>query len=226
MLDKFVLVLPRRHPHLQPHARRSTSQHLREVLTRLREQKLYAKLQQVRVHAARGGVPRPPHRRRRAVASRRTRSAPCATGRRRKNVSDVRSFLGLASFYRRFVQGLQPHRAAADRADQETTCRWQWGAAQQQAFDALKAALCSRARAADPRPAQAVHAQLRRVQLRHRRHAAAGPRQRPAAGRLPLAQDDARRAQLRRAREGVPGAGRRVPALAPLPAQRRSRSRC
>ena len=41
--------------------------HLREVLTRLREQELYAKLQQVRVHAARGGLPRPPHRRRRAA---------------------------------------------------------------------------------------------------------------------------------------------------------------
>src|SRR5680860_1322629 len=48
-----------------------------------------------------------------------------------------------------------------------------------------------RTRAADPGPVAAVHAQLRCVRLRHRRHAAAGSRSRPAAHRLSITQENA-----------------------------------
>ena len=117
-------------------------QHLRAVLTRLREQELYVKLSKCafmqREVAFLG------HR----IGADGLRVAPDKIGAvqqwpQPKNVSDVRSFLGLANFYRRFVQGLQPHRAAADGADARTTAAWQWGAEQQAAFEALKAALCS-----------------------------------------------------------------------------------
>jgi transposase InsO family protein len=115
--------------------------HVREVLTRLRAQKLYAKrskcelfrdeveflghriganglsVSQDKVQAVRGW-PQP------------------------KNVHDVRSFLGLANFYRRFVKDFSkialPVTALTKEANPFT-----WGPLQQEAFDALKRALCS-----------------------------------------------------------------------------------
>ena len=59
---------------------------------------------------------------------------------RPKSVHDVRSFLGLASYYRRFVRGFSEMArplTALTRAGVE----WDWSAAQHQAFNRLKLAL-------------------------------------------------------------------------------------
>ena len=57
-----------------------------------------------------------------------------------ENVKDVRSFLGLASYYRRFVRGFS---AIAKPLSDLTKERlpWQWGEAQERAFQQLKVAL-------------------------------------------------------------------------------------
>ena len=58
------------------------------------------------------------------------------------SVKDIRSFLGLAGYYRRFVAGFS--RIAAPLSDLVKMDKaWEWGAAQQSAFDALKAALAT-----------------------------------------------------------------------------------
>lgn len=61
-----------------------------------------------------------------------------------KSPSDVRAFLGLAGFYRRFVQNYaEIARPLTDLTQKETEDNWQWGQAQQQAFDTLKQAMVS-----------------------------------------------------------------------------------
>jgi len=63
-----------------------------------------------------------------------------------KNVSlsDVRSFLGLANFYRRFVRNYSEIALPLTELTREKTgTGFTWGAEQQQAFEALKHALCS-----------------------------------------------------------------------------------
>jgi hypothetical protein len=59
-----------------------------------------------------------------------------------KSVTEVRSFLGLANFYRRFVRDYSRIALPLTELTKDTV-PWKWGAEQQQAFDALKAALCS-----------------------------------------------------------------------------------
>ena len=59
-----------------------------------------------------------------------------------KNVGDVRSFLGLANFYRRFVRDYSRIALPLTELTKDAVS-WQWGAEQQRAFDDLKAALCS-----------------------------------------------------------------------------------
>jgi predicted aspartyl protease/transposase InsO family protein len=70
-----------------------------------------------------------------------------------QSVKDVRSFLGLAGFYRRFVQGFsklaQPLTALTQTADGR---EWCWGSDEQEAFDALKRALTSAPVLAHPDP--------------------------------------------------------------------------
>ena len=118
------------------------AKHLREVLTRLRDQELYVKMSKCafmqREVAFLG------HR----IGADGLRVAPDKISAvqqwpRPKNVSDVRSFLGLANFYRRFVQGYSRIAQPLTELTRETTTAWQWGAKQQAAFEALKAALCA-----------------------------------------------------------------------------------
>ena len=116
--------------------------HLREVLTRLRDQELYVKPSKCafmqREVAFLG------HR----IGADGLRVAPDKIGAvqqwpQPKNATDVRSFLGLANFYRRFVRDYSRIALPLTELTRETTTPWRWGAEQQQAFDALKAALCA-----------------------------------------------------------------------------------
>lgn len=59
-----------------------------------------------------------------------------------KNITDVRSFLGLANFYRRFVKDYSRIALPLTELTKDTT-PWRWGPEQQVAFEALKRALCS-----------------------------------------------------------------------------------
>ena len=70
-----------------------------------------------------------------------------------QSVKDVRAFLGLAGFYRRFVRGFaaiaQPLTDLTKIADRRW---WSWGAAEQKAFEQLKQALTSAPLLAHPDP--------------------------------------------------------------------------
>jgi predicted aspartyl protease len=68
-------------------------------------------------------------------------------------VKDVRAFLGLAGFYRRFVKGF----ASVAKPLTDLTCvkdrdGWEWGSTEQQAFDTLKQALIEAPILAHPDP--------------------------------------------------------------------------
>ena len=70
-----------------------------------------------------------------------------------KNVRDVRAFLGLAGFYRRFVKGF----SSVAKPLTDLTCVkdgewWHWGAVEQRAFDTLKRALVEAPILAHPDP--------------------------------------------------------------------------
>ena len=58
------------------------------------------------------------------------------------SVTEVRSFLGLANFYRRFVQGYSRLALPLTELTKDTAV-FRWGDAEQKAFDTLKATLCS-----------------------------------------------------------------------------------
>lgn len=58
-----------------------------------------------------------------------------------KNASEVRSFLGLAFYYRRFIAMFSTVAAPLNQLMCKNV-RFEWGPEQQQAFDALKSALC------------------------------------------------------------------------------------
>jgi hypothetical protein len=58
------------------------------------------------------------------------------------SVTEVRSFLGLANFYRRFVKDYSRIALPLTELTKDTTA-WSWGEEQQRAFAALKAALCA-----------------------------------------------------------------------------------
>ena len=116
-------------------------QHLRMVLTRLRDQELYVKPSKCafmqREVAFLG------HR----IGADGLRVAPDKISAVQqwptpRNVTDVRSFTGLTNFYRRFVKDYSRIALPLTELTKESV-PWQWGAEQQQAFDALKAALCS-----------------------------------------------------------------------------------
>lgn len=125
--------------------------HLRLVLEALREHRLYAGVDKCafglsevdflghRVCAA--GIKTDPQK----IAAVQEWPTP-------QTVRDVRSFLGLSGYYRRFVRHyaqLALPLTNLTRAD----CPWHWGEAEQAAFDALKAALVSAPVLATPDPA-------------------------------------------------------------------------
>ena len=115
--------------------------HLREVLTRLRSQKLYAK--RTKCEFMRDEVEFLGHRlgaeglavSQDKISAVRDWPAP-------RNVSEVRSFLGLAGFYRRFVKGFSKLAHPITELT-KSDCTFTWGQAQQDAFKLLKEALCS-----------------------------------------------------------------------------------
>ena len=181
--------------------------------------------EQVRVHAARGGVPRPPHRRGRpargagqgqrgaAVAAAAATSPRCARS------------SGLANFYRRFVKDYSRIALPLTELTKDTTA-WQWGAEQQRAFDALKAALCSP-------PVLLVPDQSKPFVLNCdacKYAIGATLQQDHGNGLQPVAYFSAkmtrRGAQLRRARAGVHGAAARRACTGGTTCTARSRSRC
>eukprot|EP00873_Tetraselmis_striata_P036951 jgi/Tetstr1/457215/TSEL_043863.t1 len=59
-----------------------------------------------------------------------------------KNVSDVRHFLGMATYYCRFLESFSLVKAPLTTSTKKDT-PWKWGAAEQQSFDAIKAMLVS-----------------------------------------------------------------------------------
>jgi hypothetical protein len=119
------------------------AQHLRIVLTRLREQQLYVKMSKCAFMQRE--VSFLGHR----IGADGLRVAPDKIGAvqqwpRPKNVGDVRSFLGLANFYRRFVKDYSRIALPLTELTREVTGGgFAWGDKQQAAFDELKAALCS-----------------------------------------------------------------------------------
>ncbi|PKI60609.1 hypothetical protein CRG98_019085 [Punica granatum] len=59
-----------------------------------------------------------------------------------KSVTEVRSFHGLANFYRRFVRDVSPLAAPLTKVVKKDTC-FKWGVKQEQAFNLIKEKLCS-----------------------------------------------------------------------------------
>ena len=116
--------------------------HVREVFERLRAQKLYAK--RSKCEFFRDQVEFLGHRigadglsvSQDKVSAVRDWPAP-------KNVSEVRSFLGLAGFYRRFVKDFSKVALPITELTKEKTTPWEWGPRQREAFAALKHALCT-----------------------------------------------------------------------------------
>ena len=113
--------------------------HLRWALGRLRDAKLYGRLHKCEFlkdqvdylgfEVSPGGIQASPEKVRAIIEWPRP-----------KGVHDVRSFLGLASYYRRFVRGFSEMArplTALTRAGAE----WEWSVPQHQAFNRLKAAL-------------------------------------------------------------------------------------
>ena len=117
--------------------------HIREVLARLRKEQLYVKMSKCafmqREVAFLG------HR----IGADGLRVAPDKVRAVQEwpkpdSVTAVRSFLGLANFYRRFVKDYSQIALPLTELTKEVTgAGFKWGAEQQQAFEALKAALCS-----------------------------------------------------------------------------------
>jgi hypothetical protein len=117
--------------------------HVREVLERLRTAKLYAKLSKCEFfraeveflghHIGANGLSVMQDK----IASVRDWPTP-------QNVTDVRSFLGLAGFYRRFVKGFSDVALPITELTKTVTgAPFLWGPRQAAAFAALKGALCS-----------------------------------------------------------------------------------
>jgi hypothetical protein len=115
--------------------------HVEEVLERLRKHKLYAKLSKCEWmkeevgflghRIGKNGLAVSPDK----IAAVREWPTP-------RNVKEVRSFLGLAGFYRRFVQGFSRIALPLTELTHEKAT-WKWDKLQRDSFNALKGSLCS-----------------------------------------------------------------------------------
>ena len=115
--------------------------HLREVLSKLKAAQLYAKLSKCEFmlpeveflghRLGANGLSVSPDK----ISAVRDWPAP-------SNVSEVRSFLGLAGFYRRFVKDFSKIALPITELT-KTDVEWQWSERQQKAFSGLKESLCS-----------------------------------------------------------------------------------
>ena len=115
--------------------------HVREVLMRLRTQKLYAK--RSKCEFFRDEVEFLGHRiGANGLSVSQDKVQAVREWPRPRNVHDIRSFLGLAGFYRRFVHNYSKIALPLTELTKETN-PFVWGPKQQEAFDALKLALCS-----------------------------------------------------------------------------------
>ena len=131
-LDDILIFSKTREEHLQ---------HLEAVLARLRDNKLYAKLskcefmrEEVEFLGHRLGV--------NGLAVSPDKVSAVRDWPTPKGVPDVRSFLGLAGFYRRFVQAFSMKALPLTELTKNDV-PFVWGERQQKSFDELKAALCS-----------------------------------------------------------------------------------
>ena len=116
-------------------------QHLREVFERLRKQKLYVKYS--KCEFMQGEVEFLGHRiGKGGLAVSPDKIAAIQEWRQPKNETEVRSFLGLANFYRRFVKDYSKIALPLSELT-KNEMKFEWGERQQKAFDALKAALTS-----------------------------------------------------------------------------------
>ena len=136
-------------------------------------------------------------------------------------VGDVRAFLGTAGYYRKFIRDFSAIAAPLTELTKDAV-KFDWGAAQQAAFDKLKAAIAARPRARSARPRAAVRRAHRRLRIRHRRRAAAGPGQGTAADRLPVEEDAAMPRRATRCTSRSCCHHPRARGVAPLPAAARS----
>ena len=121
--------------------REEHAQHVREVLTRLRAQKLYAK--RSKCEFFRSEVEFLGHRiGADGLAVSQDKVQAVRDWPTPRDVTDVRAFLGLAGFYRRFVKDFSSVALPMTELTKETTVKWEWGERQTASFAALKAALC------------------------------------------------------------------------------------
>ena len=114
-------------------------QHLRWALEKLREAKLYGRLHKCEFlkdqvdylgfEVSPGGIKASPGKVKAVIEWPRP-----------KSVHDVRSFLGLASYYRRFVRGFSEMARPLTELTRAGV-EWRWSTAQHQAFNRLKLAL-------------------------------------------------------------------------------------
>ena len=58
------------------------------------------------------------------------------------SIKDIRSFLGFANYYRRFIPGYASIAAPLTMLTKKDVL-WHWGPLQRRAFDGLKSALCA-----------------------------------------------------------------------------------
>jgi len=116
--------------------------HLRQVMERLRSASLYAKLS--KCEFVRSEVEFLGHHigANHGLSVMQDKVAAVRDWPQPQNVHDVRSFLGLAGFYRRFVKGFSDIALPiTELTKTKTGAPFAWGERQQKAFDALKSAL-------------------------------------------------------------------------------------
>ena len=115
--------------------------HVREVLTRLRKQKLYAKLskceffqEQVGFLGHQIGA--------KGLSVSQDKIDAVRAWKPPKNETEVRAFLGFANFYRRFVKNYSLIALPLSELTKNDV-KFEWGDAQREAFQGLKEALCT-----------------------------------------------------------------------------------